>query len=723
MNKQKLYIRSICTSLLIAAASYGAGADSTIVTAPSALSFTDITAAALPESPSAGAHCAAFADISGDGLPDLYVTMYYTADIADLFFVNSGTTVFSEQASAWDIEDIDGGSHGAVFADLDNDGDFDLINGTTVRRSGTTITGGEHNDIFRNNNDGSFTDVSSSIADLYSTEYKTRSVVAFDMDNDGDLDLFTVSGFLGSDDGGDLNEVYENNGSLSFTRLNKAACGDLYDALTGQGATDTDFDNDGDIDIICANRTGDLNIAENNGSGYFTISAPSNYGIAHGAGDGITMGDVDNDGHLDMLLVTGGAEGFAVLYTNDGDGTFTFSAQWSSQTGYMGNFGDLDNDGDLDLVFAGDSKCYLNNGSGTFSQGPAITYSSPSSTNDPRSISLADIDNDGDLDMGIGDKKEKFRIIRNDLVNENNWLKIDLASASGQAGSFGAKIELFPPGQAGSALIGFREARSSTGYIAQNDPVVHFGTGSYTQVDVKVTYLDGTTALRTFVPVNQTISIDHPDVLVDITAMLQGPFDTDTKTMHTYLASAGIIPLTSPYAQDPRTIDSVPASIVDWVLVQARSAPDGENLASVSALLRSDGRIVGDNGTTEYISLPVESGSYYIVVSHRNHLKTMSSTAVALSYTSTAVYSFSASSDNSYDTAGMTEAAPGYWVLCCGDATGDGFVNAHDKNLGWKPDNGTEGYKSGDMNLDTFINATDKNECWRPNNGKGININ
>ncbi|MCD6116741.1 VCBS repeat-containing protein, partial [bacterium] len=161
----KILILIVFSPLLI----FASGNDSTVVKNITALSFTDITSSALPSAPSAGSHCAAFTDITGDGLPDLYMTMYYTADISDMFYVNSALTVFSEDASARGINDYDGGSHGAVFADLDNDGDFDLINGTTVKRSGTTIIGADHNNIFRNDGSGSFTDITSTISDIYST--------------------------------------------------------------------------------------------------------------------------------------------------------------------------------------------------------------------------------------------------------------------------------------------------------------------------------------------------------------------------------------------------------------------------------------------------------------------------------------------------------------------------------------------------------------------------
>ena len=77
-------------------------------------------------------------------------------------------------------------------------------------------------------------------------------------------------------------------------------------------------------------------------------------------------------------------------------------------------------------------------------------------------------------------------------------------------------------------------------------------------------------------------------------------------------------------------VESVPSDVVDWVLVQLRTTENGPVVASHSALLNKDGRIVADDGTTSTIRLTADPGQYFIVVKHRNHLSVMSSTKVQL---------------------------------------------------------------------------------------------
>ncbi|NIR49892.1 hypothetical protein GWO43_15375, partial [candidate division KSB1 bacterium] len=460
------------------------------------LSFTDITLSAGTGGPEndTGGHAALFADVDGDNLPDLYFTMLFNDPMSDLFFRNTGGNSFVNEASLRGVADFDGGSHGGAFADLDNDGDFDLYNGTTF---GTNDISGVNN-IFQNDGNGFFVDVTS-ISGIPEREWPTRAALAFDMDKDGDLDLLAITNFAGSDDPPDeRNEIYRNDGNMQFTAIN---AGELYSAPAGQGATDTDYDGDGDIDIIAANRTGDVNILQNDGSGNFTLIPPASIGVNHGANDGITTGDVDNDGDLDMLLAEAD---IGNLYRNNGDGTFSFIMSFSGTDGYMGAFADLDNDADLDLVFAGDTECYLNDGNGFFSPGPAIPVDG---INDPRAVAFADIDLDGDLDFAFGCKRSRNWLVRNNY-DSGNWLKINLVSPQGQTGAFGAKARIYPPGEAGGALLGMRESRSNNGYLGQSDPVLHFGLGSYSSVDVVVRFLNGTTITRSHVSANQTITVD-----------------------------------------------------------------------------------------------------------------------------------------------------------------------------------------------------------------------
>jgi hypothetical protein len=460
------------------------------------LSFTDVTDAAGTRGPAApgetGGHGVSFCDVDQDGLPDLYITMIFDSPMADLFYRNLGGCRFAPEGEARGIADLDGGSHGAAFADLDQDGDHDLLNGATW-------TSEKHpalNNIFENDGAGRFTDVTARSGVPLDRTWPTRAVLTFDMDGDGDLDLFCVTGHQGSEDpAGERNEVYRNDGGLRFTPVEG---GDLSRAPCGQGATDTDFDGDGDIDVIAANRTGDLAVLRNDGKGAFALVPPEVLGIRHRAGDGVTSADVDADGDLDLLLASDDA-GF--LYASEGGGAFAFQQAFEGTDGYMGGFADLDLDGDLDLAFAGDDVLYLNDGAGRFSSGPPLPAAGIS---DPRGIAFADIDLDGDLDFAVGAKRSGNLLVRNDLAG-GNWLRVALVSSEGQAGAFGAKVRVHRAGS--RALLGFREARSSQGYLGQDDPVLHFGLGEHETVDVAAVFLDGTEAVRERVAARQTITI------------------------------------------------------------------------------------------------------------------------------------------------------------------------------------------------------------------------
>lgn len=485
-----LVARGCAIALLVITAAASRGAD---------LSFTDITLAAGTGGPTdrgmTGGHGVAFADVDRDGLPDLLVTMNFDAPMPELFFRNLGRGHFGDAGASSGVVDLDGGSHGATFADLDSDGDYDLWNGTTLPGAGSA----EFNNVFRNDGAGRFEDVTPQA--IRDATLPTRAVLAFDMDADGDLDLFAVTNYRGSDDPpSERNEVYRNDGGLRFTPIE---AGDLASCPAGQGAIDTDFDGDGDIDVIAANRTGDVNVLQNDGKGVFQRVTPSSIGLRHRAPDGISAADFDSDGDLDLLLAGGDVE--AVLYENDDSGRFTERQSFSDTEGYMGGFADLDNDGDLDLVFAGDDRVYLNE-DGSFSPGPAVPVGG---IEDPRGIAFADLDADGDLDFAIGAKRSRNWLVRTESPPRNRWLRVALLSPAGQAGAFGAKVTLRESGATGpGALIGFRESRSNGGYLGEDDPVLHFGAGDRMRVDLEVRFLGGKTITHRRIATNQTVVVD-----------------------------------------------------------------------------------------------------------------------------------------------------------------------------------------------------------------------
>lgn len=470
-------------------------------TAGAELTFADITTAAGVGGPGwYGGHGIMWADVTGDGRPDFYVTMNFApTDMGELFYRNVNGSTFVEEAQARGIQDLDTGSHGGVWCDLDNDGDYDLVNGAFQR-----------NRIYQNNGTGHFTDRTLG-SGFDNVALGTRGVVAFDFDRDGDLDVFCNNWGPG-----EQNEFYRNDGSWSFTRID----GGLRDIGGLQGVTEGDFDNDGDLDLlICqgyegnGGKNGPLLVMRNDGGSFTNVAAAVGLGGTGPGQQGPVFCDVNNDGWLDLHIQRD--PGDSLLFLNRRDGTFV-QAPVPTGPGFMAGFEDLDNDGDWDLVYAGDNKVYLNNGSGTFTA--SATFAT-GAINDPRGVAFADIDGDGDMDFFYAQKRTYNRLIRNNLINGGNWLKVRLAAPNGQAGAFGAKVKLREPPSMGvpGALIAFREARSNEGYLGQNDPVLHFGTGSRSMVAVEVQFLGGAVARET-VAVNQTVVINtgtvEPPVVV-----------------------------------------------------------------------------------------------------------------------------------------------------------------------------------------------------------------
>ncbi len=144
-----------------------------------------------------------------------------------------------------------------------------------------------------------------------------------------------------------------------------------------------------------------------------------------------------------------------------------------------------------------------------------------------------------------------------------------------------------------------------------------------------------------------------PSVLVQVKIYLEGAYNASLGEMNTDLNSN--IPLTSPYPENKRTISSMPAGIVDWVLVELRTTPNDTAVASRSALLRKDGSIVADDGLTTEIKLDAMSGNYYIIVKNRNHLTIMSANKIALNTSTSTLYDFTTGSDKFYGTGGAKQ--------------------------------------------------------------------
>jgi hypothetical protein len=207
--------------------------------------------------------------------------------------------------------------------------------------------------------------------------------------------------------------------------------------------------------------------------------------------------------------------------------------------------------------------------------------------------------------------------------------------------------------------------------------------------------------------------------IVNAKVFLQGPFNAGTMT--TTLNSSALLPLTSEtaypaatFGYTARTVASIPnASIVDWILVELRTGTaENTKIATQAGFLKNDGTIVDLNGTSP-LSMPVNTGNYYVVVRHRNHLAVMSAATVALSEAS-ALYDFTTAQAQAYGTNPMVSLS-GVYGMISGDASSDGQVNVDDRNATWNNKN-LVGYRIDDVTLDGQVNVDDRNTTWNNKN-------
>ena len=375
---------------------------------------------------------------------------------------------------------------------------FTVLRGSTTIWTATSISifpiptvspGDSYNGfdrIYRNNGDGTFTDVSSALG-LEQNNYSRRGGVVADIDLDGDLDILYVNAAVMDASSNKIPDspyrtVYINrlNENGTFTLEHRG----IDYVEWSEGITSLDYDSDGDVDILIANQDGSVGrlvLWENDGTGNFSdVTVSVGLDLDDGLNGSVTTGDVDNDGDMDIYNTDG-------LYRNDiaEFGTFTFLGSIGGGHEDM-HFSDLDNDGDVDLVSGG---VYWNDGNGNFTQDDLGVVSSSA-----RGGMGIDYDNDGDLDLIFNEDdrtKPYLNFFRNDLSNGNHWLKVGLVDPNGAIGSPGAKVSVYEVGT--NNLLGYREVATATGFVSGASPIQHFGLGSHLAADVVVTFTNGAT--------------------------------------------------------------------------------------------------------------------------------------------------------------------------------------------------------------------------------------
>ena len=314
------------------------------------------------------------ADIDKDGDLDLVAGNYgqtnklYLYDSVSSSFSAAGTVIGSDTDNTWET----------VLGDVDGDGDLDIV----------AVNKGQTNKLYLNDGTGSFTIGAGT--NIGSDLDNTQSITLGDVDGDGDLDLVT-----GNEN--QTNKLYLNDGSGNFSTIGAAISNDLDDTVLSSLA---DFDGDGDLDLMTANYGTSHKLYLNNGSGVFDTGTAIGSGTDNSYTGFVT--DVDNDGDLDLL--TGNNNQTNTLYFNDGRGGFTAGTAVGSDTDATRAlaFADVDHDGQLDLVVGNENqtnKLYQQENQGDFT---ATGLDISSETNNSHNLAWGDVDKDNDIDLVIG---------------------------------------------------------------------------------------------------------------------------------------------------------------------------------------------------------------------------------------------------------------------------------------------------------------------------------
>jgi len=261
--------------------------------------FTDITSSAGVSSNNAG-ESVSWGDLDNDGDLDLYLANFIYPNV---LFINNSDGTFTNIACEAGIEDPDGGGIGSSLADYDNDGDLDIyVANGTYRGDGDPVSR-----LYRNNGDGTFTDVAVQAGVAHSGD--AMSADFGDYNNDGYLDIFIVNRY------NELNALFKNNGDGTFADVTVEA--GLVDSCESVGFSWGDFDNDGFLDIFITNSDQPNILYRNNGDGTFTQAVICAGGGPRSANGHVACGDYDCDGALDLYITR--SQEPNILYRNNGN--------------------------------------------------------------------------------------------------------------------------------------------------------------------------------------------------------------------------------------------------------------------------------------------------------------------------------------------------------------------------------------------------------------------
>jgi hypothetical protein len=405
-------------------------------------------------------------DYDNDGSVDLFVTFWGH----DVLLHNNGNGTFTDltrKAGLW--HDDERWSTGCAFLDYDRDGRLDLFvahyvdfdpahtpepgsNDACQWKGMAVMCGprglkGTRSQLFHNNGDGTFTDVSEPSGVAKTAAYYCFTALTGDFDNDGWPDIYVACDSTPS-------MLFHNNHNGTFSEIAVEA-GVAYNdegrEQAGMGADSLDYDGDGWLDIIKTNFSDDTStLYHNNRDGTFSdVTAPAGLGRnSQFLGWGTRFLDVDDDGRPDIFMANGHV------------------------------YPEVDNKG-LANTFREPKLLYWNEGNGRFrdisvDSGPGITtrYNS-------HGVAAADFNNDGNVEIVVNNSHDRPSLLKN-TGERGNWLLLKLEGVRSNRDAIGACVTLRSNGNPPQ----MQEVRSGGGYISQSDFRLHFGLGKATKADV-----------------------------------------------------------------------------------------------------------------------------------------------------------------------------------------------------------------------------------------------
>jgi len=472
-------------------------------------------------------------DFNNDGFMDFLHISGGNGNQLDKLYINQGDGTFVDQAAAWGLVLHKG--KGASAADYNGDGWIDIFETSAENVDGSPST----QKLYRNNGDNTFTEVgvASGVGIVASTAW---GVGWGDYDLDGDLDAMMGA----SASNNSQSKLFRNNGDGTFTDVTAAS--QIFQGVPGMFAfsprfIDVNGDRYPDMSLVADFNTDRFFLNDGDGTFSDATFATGVFEVENGMGQ--TSGDYNSDGAIDMYhtSIYFPAIGWTgnKLYINDGAANFTEIAAAAGCTD--GGYGwgalsvDFDHDGDQDIAetngdgagsgsfFGEQSYLWLNNGDGTSYTEVAIASGLVHEAKGRGMVNL-DYDNDGDQDVIIFANNEPMNLYKSLLMeneaDDRNWIRIFLDTSGSDdlaPNGWHAKVALTAT-IGGETKTQYRDQAPGDNFLSNSEYSVHFGLGDATTIDsITVMWPNGEETSLGDVAINQTLTISsaEEDCLAD----------------------------------------------------------------------------------------------------------------------------------------------------------------------------------------------------------------